>query len=181
MQKIDTYLIKWYGPFSSRKELSDWEKDRIEVFNLYAFQAKRKGIKDKYYCGMAFRQAVGKRLSNHDHHIHDFEDEKTKLQIWIGAIANIKAKELDVRVCENIITSELARLGVGEKHLENLTNKIPPANNVYIIHEWWKTDGDKIKRRLRNSVPSVIPEVMEYYSEIRALYGAQRLKYIGDL
>jgi hypothetical protein len=50
-----------------------------------------------------------------------------------------------------------------------------------IIHEWWKTDGDEIKRRLRNSVPSVIPEVMEYYSETRALYGAQRLKYIGDL
>ena len=181
MQKIDTYLIKWYGPFPSRKALKKWEDKRPEMFNLYAFQAKRKGIKDKYYCGMAFKQTVGKRLSNHDHHIHDFEDEKIELQIWIGTIANIKAKERDVRVCENIITSELARLGVGEKHLENQTNKIPPANNVYIIHEWWKTNGDEIKRRLRNSIPSVVPEVMEYYSETNALYGAQKLKHIGNL
>lgn len=181
MQKIDTYLIKWYGPFPSRKALKKWEDKRPEVFNLYAFQAKRKGIKDKYYCGMAFKQTVGKRLSNHDHHIHDFEDEKTELQIWIGTIANNKAKERDVRVCENIITSELARLGVGEKYLENQTNKIPPANNVYIIHEWWKTNGNEIKRRLRNSIPSVVPEVMEYYSETNALYGAQKLKHIGDL
>lgn len=181
MQKIDTYLIKWYGPFPSRKALKKWEDKCPEVFNLYAFQAKRKGIKDKYYCGMTFKQTVGKRLSNHDHHIHDFEDEGTELYIWIGTIANIKAKEHDVRVCENIITSELARLGVGEKHLENQTNKIPPANNVYIIHEWWKTNGDEIKRRLRNSIPDVIPEVMEYYSEYNALYGIRRLKYIGDL
>ena len=181
MQKIDTYLIKWYGPFSSRKKLKDWEDKRHEVFNLYAFQAKRKGIKDKYYCGMTFKQTVGKRLSNHDHHIHDFEDEKTKLQIWIGTIANVKAKEHDVRVCENIITSELARLSVGERHLENLTNKIPPANNVYIIHEWWNTDGYEIKRRIRNSVPSVIPEVMEYYSETNALYGVHKLKHLGYL
>ena len=69
----------------------------------------------------------------------------------------------------------------GEKHLENQTNKIPPANNVYIIHEWWKTNGDEIKRRLRNSIPSIVPEVMEYYSETNALYGAQKVKYIGDL
>lgn len=182
MQKIDTYLIKWYGPFSSRKELRDWEdkRKRHEVFNLYVFQAKCKG-KDKYYCGMAFKQTVGKRLSNHNHHIHDYEDEKTKLQIWIGAIANVKAKERDVRVCENILTSELAQLGVGEKYLENQTNKMPPRNNVYIINEWWKPSEDEIKRRLRRSVPDVIPEVMEFYNEYNALYGAHKLTYIGNL
>ena len=181
MKKVGTYLIKWYGPFKSRKDVKDEEEKRLETFNLYLFQAKCRGKKDRYYCGQTFSQKVWKRLGNHNHHIHDFEDKNYSLQIWIGTIANVKAKEHDVRVCENIITSELARLGVGEKHLENQTNKIPPANNVYIIHEWWKTDGCEIKRMLRNSIPAVIPEVMEYYSETNALYGAQRLKHIGDL
>jgi len=181
MQKIDTYLIKWYGPFSTRKDLKKWEKERDEVFNLYIFQAQRQGVKDKYYCGMTFKQTVGGRMGNHDHHIHDFEDEKTVLKIWIGTIANIKAKEPDVRICENIITSELAYLGVGEKHLENDTNKQPPVNNVYIIHEWWKKNGDELLRRTKGSVPDVVPEVMEFYSETQALYGAMRLKHLIDL
>ena len=185
MQKNDTYLIKWYGPFSDKEKLKKWEDKKIleshEVFNLYVFQARRKGVKDKYYCGMTYDQTVGGRLSNHDHHIHDYEDKNTELQIWIGTIANMEAGKEDVNVCENIITSEMAKLGVGEKHLENRTNKKPPVNKVYIINEWWKTNGDEIKRRLRNSVPDVIPEVMEYYCETKALYGARRLKHLGDL
>ena len=97
MQRIDTYLIKWYGPFNSKEELRKWEEKRSEVFNLYVFQARRKRNKDKYYCGMTFKQTVGMRMRNHDHHIHDFENEQTEfLQIWIGTIANIKAKESDV-------------------------------------------------------------------------------------
>lgn len=182
MQKIDTYLIKWYGPFNSREKLKEWEDSRSEVFNLYAFHAKRRSEKDKYYCGMAYKQTVSKRMKNHNHHIHDFEDENTKiLQIWIGTIANIRAKEYDVRVCENIITSELATIGVGEKNLENRTNKRPPINDVYIISEWWKTNGDEIKKRPHGSVPAIIPEVMAYYSETNSLYSINILKYIGKL
>ena len=182
MQKIDTYLIKWYGPFKTKEELKSWEDSRAEVFNLYAFQAKQKGKKDKYYCGMAYKQTVGKRMGNHNHHIHNFESgESVSLEIWIGTIANIKAKEYDVRICENIITSELANIGVGEKYLENRTNKKPPVNDVYIINEWWKSNDCEIQRRKRNSVPAIIPEVMAYYSEAKSLYGINYLKYIGEL
>lgn len=182
MQKTDTYLIQWYGPFSSKEDMKDWEdKKQDMVFNLYTFQAKRKGIKDKYYCGMAFEQTVGERMKNKNHHIHEFEDQKTELQIWIGTIANVKAKEYDVRVCENIITSELAYLGVGDKNLKNKTNKEPPVNNVYIINEWWKKNEDELKRRTKGSVPDVVPEVMEYYKETKALYGTKRLKHLGYL
>ena len=181
MLKIDTYLIKWYGPFKTKEDLKSWEDSRAEVFNLYAFQAKQKGKKDKYYCGMAYKQTVGKRMGNHNHHIHDFEiGESVSLEIWIGTIANINAKEYDVRVCENIITSELANIGVGEKYLENRTNKKPPVNDVYIINEWWKTNDCEIQRRKRNSVPAIIPEVMAYYSEAKSLYGINYLKYISE-
>ena len=182
MQKNYTYLIKWYGPFTSKESLKEWEDERLEVFNLYVFQAKRKGRKDNYYCGMTYKQTVGERLRNHDHHIHDFEDERTEtLQIWIGTIANIKAKKKDVLLCENIITSELARIGVGEKHLENKTNKKPPVHKVFIINEWWKKDEEDVKKCPKKSVPSVILDVMAYYSETNALYGINKLKYIGDL
>ena len=181
MQKIDTFLIEWYGPFSSKELLKKWEDKRPEVFNLYAFQAKQKNRKDKYYCGMTFKQTVGNRLRNHDHHIHDFEDGKTELKIWIGTIANVRAKEDNVRVCENIITSVLAKISVGEKYLENRTNKKPPVNDVFIINEWWKTNGEELKKRPSGSLPAVIPEVMEYYSEKKSLYGIKKLKELGEL
>lgn len=182
MEKIDTYLIKWYGPFASKEELRDWEDERSEVFNLYIFQAKKKRRKDKYYCGMTFKQTVGMRMRNHDHHIHDFEDEQTVfLQIWIGTIANIKPKDYDVRVCENIIISELAYIGVGVERLENSRNMNPPINDVYIINEWRKTNDNVIKRKSRDSVPAVIPDVMAYHSEDNELYGINRLKCFGEL
>ena len=107
MNKFNTYLIKWYGPFSSKEELKVWEDHHSESFNLYAFQAKDKNEQDKYYCGMTYKQTVGKRMRNHDHHIHDFENGETQnIQIWIGHIANIKPSKNDVRICENLITSE---------------------------------------------------------------------------
>ena len=81
-----------------------------------------------------------------------------------------------------MITSELASdVGVGIENLENRTNKKPPINNVYIINEWWKTNEEELKKKTRGSVPAVIPEVMAYYSETKALYGRNKLKYIGDL
>lgn len=182
MKKIDTYLIKWYGPFETREEVKGWEESRPETFNLYTFQAKKRGEKDRYYCGKAVKQAVWKRLGNHKHHIHDFENEKsTSLQIWIGTIANIKPKDSAVSICEKIITSELASIGVGEKCLENRTNKKPPVNDVYVFNEWLRIDDSYIMKRKRNSVPAIIPEAMVYYSETHALYGVNNLKYIGEL
>ena len=182
MNRIDTFLIEWYGPFTSKESLKVWEdNNRPKVFNLYAFQAKQKNRKDKYYCGMTYEQTVGNRLKNHDHHIHDYEDGKTELKIWIGTIANVKANEDNVRVCENIITSVLAKISVGEKNLENRTNKKPPVNDVYIINVWWKTNGEELKKRLSGSIPAVIPEVMEYYNETKTLYGIKKLKELGEL
>ena len=181
MKKIDTYLIKWYGPFESRKNVKEWEDSRSETFCLYAFQAKHRGKKDRYYCGMTFKQTVWKRMGNHKHHIHDFEDDKCSLQIWIGTIANAKATKTTILVCENIITSVLANIGVGEKYLENKTNKKPPLNDVYLFNEWLRSDETYIMKRTRNSLPAIVPEAMVYYSESNNLYGVDNLKYKGEL
>ena len=51
MALSDSYLIRWYGSFSCKEDLKDWEEKHHPVrFNLYAFQAKQKVKKDKYYC-----------------------------------------------------------------------------------------------------------------------------------
>jgi hypothetical protein len=182
MEKVNTYLIKWYGPFKTRQLMKEWEDGRSEIFNLYVFQAKHKSKKDRYYCGMTLKQTVGKRMSNYNHHIHEFENEKSvSLQIWIGTIANKRATENDVRICENIITIELASISVGEKYLENRTNKKAPVNDVYIFNEWLRDEGHYIMKRQRGSVPAVIPEAMVYYCETKALFGVNHLKSYGEL
>ena len=47
MEKVNTYLIKWYGPFKTRQLMKEWEDSRSEKFNLYVFQAKHKSKKDR--------------------------------------------------------------------------------------------------------------------------------------
>lgn len=180
MRSSESYVVQWYGPFSSIEEIQKWEEESTQ-FNLYIFQAKLRNGKNKYYCGMTIKQTVSKRLKNKNHHIHDFEDACDSLHIWIGSIVKHDINDYDVRICENIITSVMANIGVGEKSLENRTNKKPPLNNVYLINEWWKKDKTEIKRRFKNSVPDIIPEAMEYYSETGALYGISKLKHLGYL
>lgn len=183
MSKSESYVIQWYGPFVSIEDVKEWEEEDSSKYNLYIFQAKPKKGKNKYYCGMTIKQTISKRLKNRNHHIHDFEDASSySLQIWIGSIVKKSIKSCDVRICENIITSMMANIGVGEKHLENQTNKKPPVDNVYLINEWWKKkDRTEINRRLKNSVPGIIPEAMAYYSETGALYGISKLKHLGYL
>lgn len=41
MQKSDTYLIEWYGPFFSKEELKKWEDTRSDKFNLYVFKLNK--------------------------------------------------------------------------------------------------------------------------------------------
>jgi hypothetical protein len=43
MKLSNIYLIKWYGPFSTKEEIKEWEDSHLPIrFNLYAFQAKQK-------------------------------------------------------------------------------------------------------------------------------------------
>ncbi|MBQ6729739.1 MAG: hypothetical protein IJQ83_06370 [Bacteroidales bacterium] len=40
MSKNYMYLVQWYGPFSSRKELKRWEDDQKESFFCIYFKVK---------------------------------------------------------------------------------------------------------------------------------------------
>ena len=47
MKLSNIYLIKWYGPFSTKEEIKEWEDSHLPIrFNLHAFQAKQKEIQE---------------------------------------------------------------------------------------------------------------------------------------
>ena len=69
------FLIKWYGPFTSREEEKEWEKKQSFNCSLYLLHGKKKYAKTKehYYCGESTR-AVYERFCDQNHHIKELED-----------------------------------------------------------------------------------------------------------
>ena len=185
MNKKRMYLLQWFGPFRSVKELAEWEEQKEKEgkkFFLYFLQGKRqKERKTRYYCGMTFKQkSVASRMKNHDHHIHEFELREQHLYIWVGTISNMRStKEMDVRHCENMLTSYLVQAyQTYDGEIVNATNyKAPKDTDIYIINEWyyWKNEME-CQRRTSGSVSQIIPDVLSYYSDGNSIYSSKRLK-----
>lgn len=194
---MNVFIISWYGPFSSQKELLEWEYKQKDCYFLYIFQGKRrKNGRFKYYCGMTYHRTkteacVANRMNDANHHIHDFENRHPEtITIWVGTFANISCpKKTDVRLCEKMLTSELTNIELDEKEHENKTNKKPPRETVYIINEWFNInrmvddDGnyDDYKSRNQDAIPNIVPDVMCYYAGSRDLYWARKLKFARRL
>lgn len=183
------YLIHWYGPFYSRQDLEDWERQQESLYYLYLFQGKRKNKRTyNYYCGMTYDRSncvscVFNRMKDSDHHIHIFEQErKESIMIWVGTIAsNTRPSRKDISICENMITSEIAQIELDESRIVNETNKLPPANNVYIINEWFNRHHIKYRPQLKEFIPNIVPDVITYDAESRYLYRAKKLVFISKL
>ena len=164
MASNNMFLLQWYGPFPNRHELKKWEDEQNEDFYLYLFQGKRKNKRSyKYYCGMTYTRknnisCVATRMGDTNHHIHSFEKERPDtISIWIGQIANIKhPTQQDVRLCENMITSEMAQIEIDDFKVENQTNKLAPTQNVYIINEWFGLDCVEYRPQSRVYISNII-------------------------
>ena len=180
------YLIQWFGPFRSVEELKKWENRKKEEgrrFFLYFFHGKRqKERRTRYYCGMTYRQkSVSSRMKNRDHHIHDFELREQHLFIWVGTISNLRViKEIDVRHCENMLTSYLVQAYQPyDGEIVNATNyKAPKDTDIYLVNEWynWKNEME-FQHRKTGSISQIIPDVLSYYAEGCSIYSSKRLKY----
>lgn len=197
MKKMNVFIISWYGPFSSQKELQEWEYKQKYCYFLYIFQGKRrKNGRFKYYCGMTYHRTksdacVSHRINDSDHHIHEFENRHPEtITIWVGTFANVsRPKKSDVRLCEKMLTSELTHFELDEKEQENKTNKKPPQETVYIINEWFDInkiiddDGnyDDYKSRSKDAIPNIVPDVMCYYAGSGDWYRARKLKLVPRL
>lgn len=198
MREKNVFIIRWYGPFSSRKQLQDWEYKQKDCFFLYLFQGKkRKNGRFRYYCGMTYHRTksdacVANRMNDGNHHIHDFESKHPEtITIWVGTFANVsRPNKSEVRLCEKMLTSVLTNIELDVKEHENKTNKKPPQETVYIINEWYHVkknrdgtykDHEDYESKSKVTIPNKVPDVMCFFTETGCLYGAKKLKCIAQL
>ena len=69
---------------------------------------------------------------------------------------------------------------VGEENVLNETNTYFPAENVFVINEWWKKTANALwERQPINAPSSIIPDVVAYHykgTDDFDLYGCKKLK-----
>lgn len=173
------YVVKWYGPFYSRRDESKWERNTNIKCNLYLIKGKEpKQRIPRYYCGMTRSQeGVYKRFQNTKHPIKSFE-QREGLEIWVGCLSNIRQSkyfENHVFLSEKIITSVMTQIELEPQEVRNATNFSAPNTNVYVINEWYSADEKKWEKLNGKTVPQVVPDVIAYNAVTQAAYYTERL------
>ncbi len=183
MEPDKAFYVKWYGPFSSKNRLAEWERQQDWKINLYLLQGKKKYAKKiSYYCGKTIRAAY-KRFSDADHHIKDIENRDHS--IYVGRIANFSTlEEKDILLVEKLLTSYLGWY-IGQDSMLNKTNFYAPncTQEVCIVNRWINLRTGREYQRLPIYSPAhFIPDVMVYHYDEQEkkceLVIASRLKSI---
>ena len=177
----NVFLIKWYGPFDCKEDVRDWEQEQSFKSSLYLLHGKCKYAKtsEKYYCGMSERN-VYKRLSDKNHHIREIQERPHS--IYVGCLSNIKRPTTSqIRLAEKLITASLAYI-VGDENVLNARNTLFPAENIFVINEWWKTTGESVwKRQPKNAPSNIVPDVLTFHykgNDDNDLFGCKKLKQL---
>lgn len=176
----NVFLIKWYGPFDCTERVEQWEKEHKETkCSLYLLHGKLKYAKtrERYYCGMSICH-IYKRLTDKGHHIQEIEERLNS--IYVGQLANVKRPtRKQIFLAEKIITASLAD-AVGERNVLNATNTLFPAEDVFVINEWWKpTEASVWKRQPTNAPSNIVPDVLVFHYQGNGfgdLSGCKKLK-----
>lgn len=177
----NVFLVRWYGPFTTPEAEKGWEKKQKFKCSLYLIHGKLKYAKSRemYYCGESTR-SIYKRFRDKDHHIHEIKERLNS--IYVGCISNIKSPtRRQILLIEKIVTAYLTE-NVGQENMLNAVNFYYPNKNVYIINEWWKTNGMTIWSRQPINAPShIVPDVLNshYIDKNNVdLYGCRKLKQL---
>lgn len=164
MDQDKAFFLKWYGPFSSKEELKEWEDEQEFGFHLYLLHGMKKYAKTKecYYCGKTIRTAY-QRFKDAGHHIEEIEGREHS--IYVARFANIEEPcNKDILLVEKLITSYL-EWAIGRDVLLNKTNFYAPNCDaeVCVVNRWynWKTDRE-YQRTPINSPAHIVPDVMVY-------------------
>ena len=184
MEQDKAFFLKWYGPFTSKDELKNWELQQPWDFHLYLLHGKRKYAKTKecYYCGKTIRTAY-KRFNDAGHHIEEIENREHSIYVARFANASILDNK-DILLVEKLITSYLGWY-IGEDLMLNKTNFYAPNCNtdICVINRWynWKTSKE-YNRTPVNSPAHLVPDVMVYrydnHTKESKLVVSPRLKII---
>ena len=156
----NVFFFFLFGPFNTSEEEKLWEKEQLFKCSLYLLHGKPKYAKTRevYYCGESTR-SIYKRLSDKGHHITEIKERLNS--IYVGSIINIKHPTREqIMLVEKTITAYLADI-LGEHNMLNATNFHYSKQNVYVISEWWKKDGETMwKRQPVNSPSHIVPDVV---------------------
>lgn len=186
----NVYVLQWYGPFLSKRDVLDWEEENIGPGKtyLYLFKGKKPHAKTSecIYCGQAFKQSAGKRLGNKKHHINEVANRKEDLTIWVAKFGNKKPQKYDVNLAEKVITSVFDQVIITDNQsMLNETNKLRPRDTAYIINEWYYRNGEPVLRYKRGSICSYLPDVLVCYpnddNHESNIWGTKRLSFINSL
>lgn len=164
MELDKAFFLKWYGPFSSQKELEDWERKQKYNYHLYLLQGMKKYAKSKtlYYCGMTIRTAY-KRFQDAGHHIEEIQDRDHT--IYVARFSDVKTiADKDIRLVEKLITSYLAWAISTDKML-NKTNFYAPncLSDICVTNRWYNWKNSKEYQRTPiNSPAHIVPDVLVY-------------------
>lgn len=181
------YLLEWYGPFSTPKDVIEWENKQIGNGKtyLYLFKGKKKSKRSfSYYCGQAFGQTAGKRMTNKGHHIYEVIERPDELSIWVAKFQNKKPNKQDVNLVERLITSTMSQVIItDDKAILNQTNKLRPKSQIYLINEWYNPEGKSILNYRNGSIPCLIHDVLICYPDTDRsfLWGNKRTQYLKEL
>lgn len=175
----NVFLVRWYGPFKTQEEEVEWEKEQKFKCSLYLIHGKLKYAKSRemYYCGESTRD-IYKRFRDKEHHINEIKERLNS--IYVGCIFNINhPTRKQIMLIEKIVTAYLAEC-VGQENMLNATNFYYPNKNVYIINEWWRTNGVTIWNRQPINAPShIVPDVLTYHcldNNNIEIFGCRKLK-----
>lgn len=183
----NVYLLEWYGPFSTPQEVLEWEDKKIGHGKtyLYLFKGKKRLKRSfSYYCGQAFRQSAGKRMTNKKHHINEVIDRPNDLSIWVAKFQNLVPHKIDVNLVEKLITSVFTQAIVAdEKSILNRTNTLRPRSQIYLINEWYYPTGEPTMQYRKDTIPNMLPDLLICYphNQTASIYGNKRIHYMNEL
>ena len=175
MNKFNTFVINWVGPFLNIEELKKWE-NRYNIdnsYNFYIITGKQTNERNmSQYCGITQQDKIYCRFYKKDHPIHQFIRE---INIWIGELINEPNKNAinyrkKIELCETMIISFWQ-----PKH--NIKKKeFYPNYPVALINRWFNLH----KEARINTIYSAqeLPDVIVYDEMTKGIYIANHLQKI---
>ena len=177
--------LNWFGPFTNIQQVKEWEDINGNDTYIYLIRGKTTKRAKKvraYYCGQAYKQSAGKRIRNKHHHIEEVAQVADHLCIYVAKFDGIVPTKELLNIVENLFISFLFQHLVKEP--EKMLNKqsfYKPKDNCYVVNNWYSPSMKEIFRYKKDSFCKLIPDVICFYAETGAIYGASKITHIADL
>ena len=112
--------------------------------------------------------------SNKDHHINELPRIS---EIWVGHFVNMIPDDEDILLAERMLICYVSNEVGNQYMLNRICVNYAPAQNVYILSEWYNYKTLKQRERIsKDSIAKIIPDVIAY----RVTEKKQSLLYMSE-